>query len=358
MAETKTFTSIPPAVFDSLAAQAGGDPAGLAALSAVALTTGRTEQAYALARQARALAPGDAAICSMTSRPLNAGVPGWHFRIVRDEKRNADYEAALKRVVTSDSLVLDIGAGTGLLALMAARAGARSVVSCEMNPPVADAATDIVALNGYADRVRVVAKRSTELDVEQDMGGKADVLVSEIVSNDMLGEGALGVMEDAVERLLKPGGAMIPSHGQMLVALAYWQGLQERRLTHVAGFDVSPFNRLEHMPRMIDVGSPDLALRSESAILFNFDFASGGPFPPRVACVSLKAHRGPINGIIQWIRLRLDPVTVYENRPAPGASSCWAARFHALDREIDSEGSVLAVHGAHTRDSVRIWAEA
>jgi type II protein arginine methyltransferase len=262
-------------------------------------------------------------------------------------------------VVASDSLFLDIGAGTGLLAMMAARAGARSVVSCEMNAAVADAAADIVALNGYGDRVRVVAKRSTELDVEGDMGGRADVLVSEIVSNDLLGEGALGVMEDAVERLLKPGGTMIPSHGQMRVALAHWQGLDDHRLAEVAGFDVSPFNRLEHVPRMVKVGDPDLALCSEDAVLFDFDFASGGPFPSGEARVDLTAQSGPINGVIQWIRLQLDPLTVYENRPAPGASSCWAARFQPLDREITpAPGSVVAVHGAHTRDTVRIWAEA
>lgn len=308
---------------------------------------------------ARALAPDNSAIRSLTSRPFNGAVPAWHFRIVRDDARNEAYDAALKRVVTPDSLVLDIGAGTGLLAMMAARAGARSVVSCEMNPAVADAAADIVALNGYAERVRVVAKRSTELDVEGGMGGRADVLVSEIVSNDLLGEGALGVMEDAVDRLLKPGGTMIPSHGQVRVALAHWKGLDDHRLADVAGFDVSPFNRLDYMPRMIKVGEPDLALCSEHAVLFDFDFASGGPFPSREARVDLTPQSGPINGVVQWIRLQLDPLTVYENRPASGASSCWAARFHPLGREITpTPGRVVIVHGAHTRVTVRFWAEA
>jgi type II protein arginine methyltransferase len=142
------------------------------------------------------------------------------------------------------------------------------------------------------------------------------------------------------------------------VALAHWQRLDDHRLAEVAGFDVSPFNRLEHVPRMLKADDPDLALCSEPADLFDFDFSSGGPFPSREARLELTAQGGPINGVVQWIRLQLDPLTAYENRPAPGASSCWAPRFHPLDREITpAPDSMVVVRGAHTRDAVRIWAE-
>ena len=117
------------------------------------------------------------------------GVPQWHFAIVRDAARNAAYEEALKRVVTPQTRVLEIGTGSGILAMMAARAGARYVITCEMVPAVAEAAQEIVALNGLSERVRVVAKKSHDLDAERDIGGRADVLVSEIVDNKLLGEG-------------------------------------------------------------------------------------------------------------------------------------------------------------------------
>src|SRR4051812_21152052 len=173
------------AVVDALAARARGDARRLAAVAAKALEHGHAEKAYSLARAARAAAPDDPEVASLTRRPIAAGVPPWHFGIVRDEARNAAYDAALRRAVGPGTRVLDIGAGTGLLAMMAARAGASAVASCEMNRAVADAAAEIVALNGYADRIRIIGKHSADVDADSDMGDRADLLVSEIISNDI-----------------------------------------------------------------------------------------------------------------------------------------------------------------------------
>jgi type II protein arginine methyltransferase len=228
-----------------------------------------------------------------------------------------------------------------------------------MNPAVADAAAEIVALNGYSDRVRVIGKRSTEIDVEEDMGGPADILVSEIVANDVLRENALPVMEDAVGRLLKPGGRMIPESAQAMVALAHWTGLEERRLGDVAGFDMTPFNRLDRFPRRLPVGSAELALRSAPQVLFDFDFTSGGPYHGRETRLDLLADGGPVNGVVQWIRLQLDSEGVYENRPGPGAISAWAALFHPLAGEVHPRaGEALSVSAAHSRHDIRIWSAA
>jgi type II protein arginine methyltransferase len=100
--------------------------------------------------------------------------------------------------VTPNSRVLEIGTGTGLLAMMAARAGAGVGVTCEVVTAIAEKAAEIVAHNGYGERVRVVAKHSDQLDAEADMGGRADILVSEIVANNFLAEGVLPAHERAV----------------------------------------------------------------------------------------------------------------------------------------------------------------
>ncbi|MDZ4109858.1 MAG: 50S ribosomal protein L11 methyltransferase [Brevundimonas sp.] len=344
--------------FEALVAQAGDDARTLAALSVTALKAGQADRGYQLARRARELAPDNAEIASLTHRPFTGLVPDWHFSIVRDDTRNQAYEAALKRAVGPGTRVLDIGTGTGILSMMAARAGAAHVTACDMNPAVADAAVDVIARNGLSDRIRVISKRSDALDVDADMGGQADVLVSEIVSNDMLGEHALAAMADAVPRLVKPQGRVIPAAGQVRIAAAWWGGLERRRMGETSGFDLSPFNRLDRTPVHLKAGDADLVLRGPAQDLFDFDFASGGPYRDERTTVALTCEGGPVNGLAQWIRLQMDEEGVYENAPAAGAKSCWAVLFYPLPETLYATGGqVLTVHGAHDRTRLRIWTD-
>ena len=87
--------------------------------------------------------------------------------------------------------MLDIGTGSGLLALLAAQAGAPSVTACEVFPAVARAARRGVHANGLDGTVRVVSKRSDALIVGTDLPERASVLVTEIFDTDLLGEGIL-----------------------------------------------------------------------------------------------------------------------------------------------------------------------
>jgi type II protein arginine methyltransferase len=307
-------------------------------------------------QRALALAPEDAALRAAARRVLGRMAPAWHFLIVADRPRNDAYEAALRRIVSPGCKVLEIGAGTGLLSMMAARAGAGEVIACEADPAIAAAAREIVARNGLADRVRIVAKHSSELDLQQDLGGPADVLVSEIVSNNLLGEAVLPTLEDVVPRLLRPGAAVIPARGRVRVALAHDARWARGRMGTVSGFDLSEFNRFARAERDIVVGEARLALRSAAADLFAFDFASGGPYAAAATSLDLASFGGPVNGIAQWIALDLDPHTTYENRPSPGTRSCWAAVFHPFDRERDTRGGeMLTMHGRHDRQAPWVW---
>jgi len=182
---------------DALIARAEGNAPAMAALSRLLRTDGSKDAAAALAARALALAPNDAEVRAIAREILSADVPAWHFTIVRDQPRNRAYEDALCRAVTPRSRVLEIGTGTGLLAMMAARAGAAHVFTCEMEPAVALAARDVIAQNGLADRITVLSMRSTEIDPAQ-LGAPVDILVSETVSNDMLAEDPLPALEDAI----------------------------------------------------------------------------------------------------------------------------------------------------------------
>jgi Tfp pilus assembly protein PilF len=134
----------------------------------------RMDAAIEALRRAIQLKPDLAAAKSNLTAVRRKVVPAWHFGMMEDHKRNNAFEAAIHRVV-ADKYVLDIGSGSGLLSMMAARAGAAHVTSCEAVGVIAEQARDIVAKNGFASRVTVIRKRSQDLVVGKDLAQRADV---------------------------------------------------------------------------------------------------------------------------------------------------------------------------------------
>ncbi|WP_298330171.1 50S ribosomal protein L11 methyltransferase [Asticcacaulis sp.] len=339
----------------------GKGPDVWATFAHVLLDKGKGVEAFTLA-----LAAHEHPDCGNRDRALarfvlNAGVPGWHWDLVRDKARNAAYETALRRVVRSDSLVLDIGAGTGLLGLLALRAGAGHVVSCEMNPSTARMAAVIARANGVADRLRIISKKSTDLILGSDLERPADVIVSEIVDNTLLAEETLLTHRDAVPRLLQPSGHVIPGDGAIMVALGHDPTLVHRRMGMHEGFDLSAFNILASASYKVPVGTPGLHLLTQPVPLFEFAFDKPGSWPGNLADVDVTVQAGgTANSIIQWIRLTLDRSgvegSVYEAKPGPGRKSCWAAMSWPLNTPLAlTAGENRRIAGRRTDSKVTIW---
>jgi Methyltransferase domain len=138
-----------------------------------------------------------------------AGQRGMAF----DATRNALYEAAIKRVVTPDSVVLDLGSGLGMHALMAARAGARRVFMVEPEN-VVHCALEVAKHNGYGDRIEAFQGRIEEVELPE----KVDVIISVFTGNLLYTEDLLPSLYFARDKWLKPGGALIPDAAELMVA--------------------------------------------------------------------------------------------------------------------------------------------
>lgn len=318
---------------------------------------GAAERALELASQALAAAPEDGEVRAIHAEIVSENVGPWYFSMVRDGLRHAAYERAMRRALSGGERVLDLGAGAGVFAMMAARAGASEVIACERRPAVAAGARAVVARNGLADKVRVVSKPSTELILGVDLEAPADLLIWDNLANDLIGAGALPAIEDAVRRLLKPGGRVIPAKGAIKAALAFDKGLAARRMSSAEGFDLTAFNALAKPAYTLKCDAETLSLASGAAVLFSFDFASGGPFPAARAVQSVTASAPHANVIVQWVELALDDDEVWDNRPG-GPAVALGLEAHPLSDALDlGPAAAVRLGAAHDRRRLRLWLE-
>ena len=342
--------------FEPLLKAAAGNVYVLLKLAAQSRHRGDLNSAIELARQAKASAQGDREVITTANEIISRAIPNWHVSLVKDDQRNNAFEAALIRSIKPGMRVLDVGAGTGLLAMMAARAGADEVYSCELNPAMAAVAADIVQANGFEDKITIIAKNSKDMDAKADMGGLADLVVAEILGSDLVSEQVLPAMRDVIARLAKPGAQLIPRSGDIVVALAHWDELGKHGMDNTAGFDLRPFNQLQRPSYKLHGANPSLHLRGAATNLFSFDF-SDAQVPLDRTLMNIVADGGAVNGIVQWIRLQMDEEGELENRPGPRATSSWACLFHPLPEPVDLvSGETIRIGATHSGNRLRIWA--
>eukprot|EP00668_Euglena_longa_P033221 GGOE01042760.1.p1 GENE.GGOE01042760.1~~GGOE01042760.1.p1 ORF type:complete len:412 (-),score=140.45 GGOE01042760.1:75-1310(-) len=179
------------------------------------------------------------------SSQLVGAVNDFHFAMVNDFDRNEFYKTALKRVLTPESKVLEIGTGSGLLAMLAATIGCKWVVAVEANRHMAELAVQNIHLNGLQHKIRVVSRLSTELQ-PCDFPSPPDVLVSELFGTLLLGESALDYIHDARTRLLAPKAKVVPPAGCQMATLIECPQLEViTSVTQWGGLDLRFLNALQ-----------------------------------------------------------------------------------------------------------------
>jgi predicted RNA methylase len=290
------------------------------------------------------------------SLALHQLVPAWHMPMMNDTHRNEAYVEALAAAVTKETNVLEIGTGSGLLAMISARLGARQVVTCEAVPLIAAIARDIVAANGWDSAVSVISKMSKDLVIGVDLPQRANLLVSEILSSELLGEGVLASIEDAKRRLLAPDAKIIPAMGSVVCALAGGEAIKKNMMVdEVLGFNLSGFNAIASQKRYIHRHDLDIDLLTDTTEAFVFDFVRRDHFPAEHKTLRIPiTAAGCCYGIAQWIRLRLDDNVTFENHPsAKTSASSWQTCFYRFPTPIDVHpGQTAIVSAAHNRSAV------
>ena len=132
--------------------------------------------------------------------------------MVLDDHRNGFYRRALEQVIGPESVVMDLGAGLGILGFIAASLGAKKVLLVEPETNQA-AARQIAAENGLENKVEFIASTAEQLLSEV----KVDVITSVFTGNFLLEEDLLPSLFRARDRFLKPAGSLIPDRAVMVV---------------------------------------------------------------------------------------------------------------------------------------------
>ena len=147
----------------------------------------------------------------------------YHEQLLTDRVRNQTFYKALKRRVRKDTSVMDIGSGTGVWAIAAAKLGASRVVAIEKDEMLIPIIRKLVSRNGVSDRVEIVTGDSRQVKVH----GKFDLIITETVGNEAFDEGIVPIIIDAKKRFLKSTGFVIPEALAAVAAPAHLSGADE-----------------------------------------------------------------------------------------------------------------------------------
>lgn len=336
------------------------NPTALGNLGVVLADAHRTLDALRTFRRALAIQPDNLHLRHQVRRLGSGVVPFWHIPMMNDVPRNDAFEAAIKAAVAvagPDARVLDIGAGSGLLSLMAARAGARRVVACEMEPMIAEMAQGIVAENGYADRITVHAKASTELAIGKELDGPADILVSEILSSDLLTEKVLDTFEDAHRRLLAPDAIVIPRAASAIGCLVASETLAGYSFVgDVSGFDLSAFGAFAPQRLPIHGTMTGWQRLSDDVELVRLNLARKKQDATLARLSIPVTASGRAIGIVQWMHIDLWDGVTFDNHPDDYHDGGWLQVLHSFPEPIDVvAGEVLNIAAGHDRITLILW---
>jgi protein arginine N-methyltransferase 1 len=135
-------------------------------------------------------------------------------KMITDDLRMDAYVAALRKAIKPGCVVVDLGSGPGVFALLACKLGARRVHAVEPES-VITVAREAATANGFADRIEFIEKLSTEITLRE----RADVIVSDLRGVLPWFQHHIPSIIDARERLLAPGGVLIPHQDVLWAAV-------------------------------------------------------------------------------------------------------------------------------------------
>jgi protein arginine N-methyltransferase 1 len=233
--------------------------------------------------------------------------------MVADGIRTGCYARALREAVQPDSAVLDVGTGTGLLALLACRFGARHVYAIEPSDAIA-LAQEMARANGFGERITFIQGLSERVALPEPV----DVIVSDVRGVLPLYQRSVASILDARRRMLTPGGVMIPRRDVLMVAPVDASNLYEKHARPWASppqdLNASPAKRYVLNTWHSGRATPEQLL-AEPAQWGELDYATLESPNLRGDAGWTTEHTGVLHGLSVWFDAELAPGVAYSNAP-------------------------------------------
>lgn len=252
-----------------------------------------------------------------------------HKKLLQDKIRIRAYDKAIKQTVRKGSIVVDLGTGTGLLAFLAAKAGADRVYAIEcMN--VVRLAEEIAQANSIAEKIVFIKGDSRNVTIPE----RADILLSEVIGHCVLDENMLDSVIDARCRFLKNGGQVIPQMVEMFFApifdekaydqLMFWKG-------RICNIDYTPtWTKAVNTVYVCEwnhqtfLGKPQVLASIDLASINKVDLSGKSSFAV--------TQDGMLNGFAGWFKATLDSKNDITINTGPSrANTHWGYAFFPIE---------------------------
>jgi predicted RNA methylase len=242
-----------------------------------------------------------------------------HAALLLGQKtRLAKFQEAIERIVNSDDYVVDLGTGSGILAIMAAKAGAQRVTAIDINRESIRYAREASVMNDVHDKIEFVEGHFKDFVPEV----KADVVICEMLSSIMLIEQQVHACNHAVRHVMKSGGQLIPQDATIYMVPVESQLMIER-------FSVNGLR----FPRVVQTISPEASRDLADAMILrelNFTKTSTGNAIDEVLNFKIMED-GIIHGLVGLFESKLHDDIILKMEDG------WKQLFLPLDPTIKVE---------------------
>ncbi|KAH9762827.1 protein arginine N-methyltransferase 1.1 [Citrus sinensis] len=277
---------------------------------------------------------------------------GIHEEMLKDVVRTKSYQNVIyqNKFLFKDKVVLDVGAGTGILSLFCAKAGAAHVYAVECSQ-MANMAKQIVEANGFSNVITVLKGKIEEIELPVT---KVDIIISEWMGYFLLFENMLNTVLYARDKWLVDDGIVLPDKASLYLTAIEDAEYKDDKIefwNNVYGFDMSCIKKQAMMEPLVDTVDQNQIV-TNCQLLKTMDISKMGPGDASFTAPFKLVAQRPKSRATHWKQTVLyleDVLTICEGEAISGSLTVAPNKKNPRDVDIMLKYSLQGRHSAISR---------